>query len=285
MKVFRAHLEEVFREAAARWTLLAYFALTTLFIILFAATVNLDVVNGALAGARLFGNDVQMDRHPVMINKFVAGVDMGISGMLFMFGTVLGLLATAHLMPRMLEKGTVDLFLSRPAARVRVLLIRYLSGLILIGANLVYLFGAYQLIMFSKTGVIRGELWLAAGTIFFSLAVLIAFQFLIGVLSGSSTVSLMAGFAVFVFGLILQFHKEISAALSSAWAAGLIDAIYWVLPKTGEMLRGTVIQVAAGQLGPGGPPAPDYFVTFSTTAIFGFVCLALSAWLFHRRDF
>ena len=55
MKVLAANVEEVFREAAARWTLVAYAALSTLFIALFAAAVNLDVVDGALAGAKLFG--------------------------------------------------------------------------------------------------------------------------------------------------------------------------------------------------------------------------------------
>ena len=58
MKAWAASVEEVFREAAARWTLIAYFTLSSLFILVFALAVNLDVVNGALAGAKLFGQSV-----------------------------------------------------------------------------------------------------------------------------------------------------------------------------------------------------------------------------------
>jgi len=49
MKVLVANIEDVMREAAARWTLIAYFLLSTIFIIIFASAINLDIVNGALA--------------------------------------------------------------------------------------------------------------------------------------------------------------------------------------------------------------------------------------------
>ena len=48
MKAFAASVQEVFREAAARWTLIAYFALSSLFILIFALAVNLDIVNLSL---------------------------------------------------------------------------------------------------------------------------------------------------------------------------------------------------------------------------------------------
>src|SRR5207253_2604520 len=43
MKVLVANIEDVMREAAARWTLIAYFFLSTLFIIIFASAINLDI--------------------------------------------------------------------------------------------------------------------------------------------------------------------------------------------------------------------------------------------------
>jgi len=55
MKVLWSNIEDVWREAAARWTLVAYFFLSTIFIIIFASAINLDIVDGALAGAKLFG--------------------------------------------------------------------------------------------------------------------------------------------------------------------------------------------------------------------------------------
>ncbi len=45
MKVLAANIEDVMREAAARWTLIAYFLLSTIFILIFASAVNLDIVD------------------------------------------------------------------------------------------------------------------------------------------------------------------------------------------------------------------------------------------------
>ena len=68
------------REAAARWTLIAYFFLSTLFIIIFASAINLDIVDGALAGAKLFGKEVEMGSNEISIEKLVLGFESGFSG-------------------------------------------------------------------------------------------------------------------------------------------------------------------------------------------------------------
>src|SRR5688572_31475488 len=53
------------------------------------------------------------------------------------------------------EKGRVDLYLSRPVGRIRLLLSRYVAGLILSASNLVYLIGAIWIILIWKTGVVH----------------------------------------------------------------------------------------------------------------------------------
>jgi hypothetical protein len=127
MKVLVANIEDVMREAAARWTLVAYFFLSTVFIIIFASAINLDIVDGALAGAQLFGKEVEMGRGDMSIEKLVLGFETGFSGFLYVFCTFLAIFATAHLVPRMQEKGTIDLYLARPVSRVRLLLSRYVA--------------------------------------------------------------------------------------------------------------------------------------------------------------
>ena len=146
MKVLAANIEDVMREAAARWTLIAYFFLSTIFIIIFASAINLDIVDGALAGAKLFGKEVDM-RDSISIEKLVLGFETGFSVFLYFICTFLAIFATAHLVPRMQEKGTIDLYLSRPVSRVRLLLSRYIAGLILAGSNVVYLMLSIWLIV------------------------------------------------------------------------------------------------------------------------------------------
>ena len=282
MKVLMANIEDVMREAAARWTLVAYFFLSTIFIIIFASAINLDIVDGALAGAKLFGKQVEMNSS-ISIEKLVMGFESGFSGILYVLCTFLAIFATAHLVPRMQEKGTIDLYLSRPVSRVKLILSRYVAGLILAGSNVLYLIGSIWAIVAWKTHVFHPRFFLAGVVILFLIATLLAFAFLIGVITSSTAVSIMATYGVFFFGVMLAGHARIEAALSKEWQAFAIKTLYWIMPKTAELATAVVAYVAGGAIHNEIltiTPAP-----FVSTAIFGLVCLALASWLFQRKEF
>jgi ABC-type transport system involved in multi-copper enzyme maturation permease subunit len=284
MRALAASVEEVFREAAARWTLIAYFSLSTLFILLFAFAVNLDIVDGALAGAKLFGEEVQVGGSRVDLDRLVLGFEGGFSAFLYLVGIFLAVFATAHLVPRMQEKGTIDLYLSRPIGRVRFLLSRYAAGLALAAANVIYLVGTIWLVVIAKTGVVHPRFPLAASVILLVIAVLMAFSFLIGVVTSSTGVSIMTTYGIFFFAAVLSGHTHIAAAVSKEWQAKLVDTLYWIFPKTAELAQATVALVAAGQV-PEKIARTLTLAPFLTTAAFGAGCLALAAWLFRRKDF
>src|SRR5260221_12760013 len=175
MKTLYANIEDVMREAAARWTLFAYFFLATIFILIFASAINLDIVDGALAGAKLFGREVSMrGDNSISIEKLVLGFESGFSAILYFLCTFLAIFATAHLVPRMQEKGTIDLYLSRPVARVKLLLSRYVAGLLLAASNIFYLVISMWLIVMWKTHVVHPKFLMAAGVILFVFAPLLA---------------------------------------------------------------------------------------------------------------
>lgn len=283
MKVLAAHIQDVMREAAARWTLIAYFFLSTIFIIIFASALNLDIVDGTLAGAKLFGKEVDTPG-AIDIEKLVMGFESGFSVFLYFICTFLAIFATAHLVPRMQEKGTIDLYLSRPVGRIQLLLSRYVAGLILAGSNVVYLVGTIWLIVWWKTGVAHPRFLLAAAIIMLIIAVLLAFAFVIGVVTSSTAVSIMASYGLFFFGLMLAAHDKIAAAVSKEWQAAAIQTLYWCLPKTAELGQAVMAFVAAdsapARISAVLTPAP-----FLTTAAFGIVSLAIASWLFTRKEF
>jgi len=284
VRAFSASVQEVFREAAARWVLIAYFALSSLFIAIFALGVNLDVVNGALAGARLFGQSVDVGGRSIEIDKLVLGFESGFSAFLYLVGTFLALFATAHLVPRLQEKGTIDLYLSRPVGRVTLLLSRYAGGLLLAAANLLYLIGSMWLIVVWKTHVFHPRFLLSGLVILFAVATLLAFAFLIGVVTSSTGVSLMTTYAVFFLSAILVARERIAAAVSTETAASIVKGLYWILPKTAEIGQATVALVA-GKEAPERLADVHYLAVYGSTAAFGVAALALSAWLFSRKDF
>ena len=285
MKALVANIEDVFREAAARWTLLAYFFLSTIFIIIFAFAINLDIVDGALAGAKLFGKEVDVDAgDQISIEKLVLGFETGFAGFLYLLCTFLAIFATAHLVPRMQEKGTIDLYLSRPVGRIKLLLSRYVAGLLLAASNVIYLMVSVWAIVAFKTGVMHGRFLLAGLIIMLVIATLLAFAFLIGVLTSSTAVSIMTTYGIFIFSAALVGHENFAAAVSKQWQANFINGMYWVFPKTAELAQAVVAFVGGSEV----PERIQQVLTpapFLTTAAFGVACLILSSWLFTRKEF
>ena len=284
MKVVIANIEDVMREAAARWTLVAYFFLSSLFILIFASAVNLDIVNGALAGAKLFGKQVEMSGNDISVEKLVLGFESGFSGVLYFLCTFLAIFATAHLVPRMQEKGTIDLYLSRPTSRMKLILSRYLAGLILAGSNVFYLIGSIWLIVMWKTHVFHPRFFVAGAMILFVIAILLAFAFLVGVVTSSTAVSIMTSYGMFFFSLMLVSHDRIAAAVSKEWQAWLINTLYWIIPKTAEIGVAVVAYVSGTEV-PERVAAMMSPAPFATTAAFGLASLALATWLFQRKEF
>ena len=284
MKVLAANIEDVMREAAARWTLIAYFCVSTIFIIIFALAVNLDIVNGSLAGARLFGKEVQMSGNEISIEKLVLGFESGFSVVLYFLCTFLAIFATAHLVPRMQEKGTIDLYLARPVARVKLLLSRYVAGLVLAASNIIYLIGTIWIIVIWKTHVVHPRFLLGGVLILFVIAVELAFAFVIGVVTSSTAVSIMGTKGMFFFGLMLAGHERIAAVVSKEWQAWLINTLYWIVPKTAEIGEAVVAFVSGNQV-PERVAAALSPMPFVTTAAFGIICLFLASWLFQRKEF
>jgi ABC-type transport system involved in multi-copper enzyme maturation permease subunit len=283
MKVLIANIEDVMREAAARWTLIAYFLLSSIFILIFASAINLDIVDGALSGAKLFGKSVAMN-DTISIEKLVLGFESGFSAVLYFLCTFLAIFATAHLVPRMQEKGTIDLYLSRPVGRVKLILSRYVAGLLLAGSNVFYLIGAIWLIVMWKTHVVHPRFFVAGGVILFVIATLMAFAFLVGVITSSTAVSIMTTYGLFFFAVMLVGHERFAAAVSKEWQAIVINTLYWIVPKTAE-LGGAVVAFVSGGQAPEKLAQQLTWSPFLTTGAFGIVSLALASWLFTRKEF
>jgi len=283
MSTLVANIEEVLREAAARWTLIAYFVLSSLFIIVFASAINLDVVDGALAGARLFGQTLNMDGQTIGIEQLVTGFEGVFAPVLFVVGIFLAIFSTAHLVPRLQEKGTIDLYLSRPVRRVPLLLSRYAAGMLLASLNVIYLVGSIWLIVIWKTEVVHFRFMLSAGIIIFAIGILLALAFLIGVVTSSTAVSIMGSYGVFFLSMILAAHAQIEAALTSQFNIWVVKSLYWTLPKVFDLQAMLFAFVAERPL----PAELDngLLATVGTTAVFGFACLALASWLFKRKEF
>jgi ABC-type transport system involved in multi-copper enzyme maturation permease subunit len=264
---------DTFREAMARKIIWGFFGCSTALILFFLLIVKIDVVQGAIATMSLFGKTSQAQD----MTKMVSNVHAVISNLLYGFGMLLAILASAGLIPTIFEPGRIELLLSKPVSRTHILMGRYLGNLLVIAANIFYPVIAVWLIFGIKTGVwTPGFLYSSLFTVFM-FAVYLSIIVIVGVQWESAVVSTMVTFAIVVISVILSFRSNLEKLLSSEWSRDAVRGLYYLLPKAvdvGKMMS----DVIKGQ------PIESWMPFFST-ALFGLVCLGGGLYIFEKKNY
>ncbi len=279
----RALVTYTVRESLHRWTLITYLAGISFFLVLMATAVNLDIVEGTLASARLFGQDIQIGDMQIQVEDIVRVFQVTVISILYIVGVVLALFLTSNYVPALAREGWVDLLVAQPVARSTLLLGRALGSVTVVSIGIAYLVGGSWLVLRLKTGL--GSM----GFLFAGLVILLAYSVcytaavLVGIVTRNSPVSGMIGFMVWIAGHVLYApHRfpEWRAALPAGWrrstATALTEGLYWLLPKS-QGLWDMAVGAARGE------PVSLAPVWYSLP--FAFLCLFLACWWFTQRDY
>lgn len=268
---------DTWREALARYTLLGFLVVSSLFLVVLTFALNLDIVDGTLAAGTLFGKAFEMPGKGPAIDTVVTTGQSVFAGMLYVLGVFLAVFATGSQVPNLQHRGTVDLYVTRPIGRTHLLLGRFLGAVTLVTANLIFLCGGVFLIISLKTGVWNPRFLLASGLILVVFLAYLGFMYLVGVLSSSTPLTIMLPYALYLLSVPLAGHRRIAAVMDSRLAASVVHTLYWIFPKTAEIgrdLTGYVLGRATPSL-----------IPLVTTAAFGVVCLAAAVVAFNRKSF
>lgn len=285
------------RELFYRKTLIVYVGLVTLTHLLFVLALQTDVADGVIAGLSVFGLQGRGSAHEfsfgtggpgspldVSAADFVRYVQLVVAFMFYSLGILLSVFATASLVPHMLQKGAIDLLLSKPMSRSSLFLSKYLGALVVASANLLYLVGGLAVILAWKTGVWNGGLVLSGFVMCLYFASLLGFLVLIGAVTRSTTVSIMLAALLFFVGLIIRFPHQntewpalITGHVWRVLTVGLVEGLYHVLPRTFDMGRVASVMILQEGAVAWGP--------ILNTALVGAVALAAATVYFRRTDF
>lgn len=267
---------DTWREALARYTLLGFLIVSSLFMLVLTFALNLDIVDGTLAAGSLFGKAFDVPGG-TPIDTVVTTGESAFAAMLYGLGIFLAVFATGSQVPNLVHRGTVDLYLSRPVSRPTLLLGRFVGAVTLVLANLAFLCGGVFLIVSLKTGVWNPRLLTAGGMIALVFCSYLGFMYLIGVLSGSTPLSIMLPYAIYVLAMPLAAHDHIAAAVDSRFAAWTVHGLYWLLPKSAELGK-DVVQLVMGK-------GELSLVALATTLAFGLGCLGAAVAVFQRKSY
>ena len=286
------------RELLYRKTIIVYFGVVTLVLLFFLLALQTDVANGVIASltvAGLEGSASQGGFHlgdgaaePGMggltAEMFVRYVQLGMAFFLYPLAILMSVFATASLVPRMLEKGTIDLMLSKPITRPALFLSRYAGGVLTAALNLLYLTLGLAVILAWKTGVWNGGFVLSGLVMSFFFACLLAFTVLAGVLLRSTTVSIMITAVLFVASLLVRMpHSNrdwpllITSRASRFLAQAVVETLYYALPRSYELVQSTVALIRH-------EGSVEWGAIFGSAAS-GALALALAVVCFSRKDY
>ena len=282
------------RELRAKKVVLGLFVVATLVWVLFAFALQLDIVDGSLAGASLFGGGTvlggAMDPETgevlddpeipfgagTLLEGLVFAAEAFVAGAAYWVGILLALFATGGLVASMLERGQVDLLLSKPLSRAQVLGGRLFGVGAMMLALLVYLLGAVWLVMTLKTGVWNPRFLLAIGVVFAMFAVVYGVVTFVSVWTESAALGFIATLAVLFTSLVLAI-PNLALQVKAPWRQ-LIQGLHAVVPQFPGVGVRIVPQLATGQ-----PVAT--WVPLLTALAFGLALYAGAFALFRRKDF
>lgn len=286
------------RELLYRKTIVVYFGVVTLVLLFFALVLRTDVVDGVIASMSVAGLEASSSGGAFRLGDaaegaglggltaedFVRYVQLGAAFTLYPLAILMSIFATASLVPHMLEKGAIDLLLSKPIGRPALFASRYLGGLLVATANLLYLTCGLGAILALKTGVWNGGFVWSGLVMSLYFACLLAFVVLVGVWLRSTTVSVMITAVVFFTSLIVRLpHANqdwpllISGKIARYTAVGVVETLFHALPRTYDFVQSSVALIRhEGGLQWG---------AVLGSALSGAGALGLAVWYFSRRDY
>jgi hypothetical protein len=286
------------RELLFRKTIAVYFGIVTLVLLFFALALRTDVADGVIASLSVAGLEASTSRGAFRLGEtppggglggltaedFVRYVQLGAAFTLYPLAILMSIFATASLVPRMLEKGAIDLLLSKPIGRPALFASRYLGGVLVATLNLLYLTCGLGSILALKTGVWNGGFVWSGLLMSLYFACLLAFVVLVGVWLRSTTVAVMITAVLFFASLIVRWpHGNrdwpllISGRIARFTAVGMVESLYHALPRTYDFMQAAVDLIRhEGGLQWG---------AVLGSALSGAVALGLAVIYFSRRDY
>jgi ABC-type transport system involved in multi-copper enzyme maturation permease subunit len=268
-----AIIEHTFREGLARKTIIGFFVISTFFLVI-AALGAVFTPSTIDLGSQETGKqviDVMGDRE--VIRQIMAFL----TGFINFAALVLSIFATASIIPNTMEKGSIDLLLSKPVSRNQILLGKFLGSMLIVLANIAYYIIGMWLIFGVRTGYWNPGFLAVTLSITYTFFVLYAAMMLIGVTSRSSALTIIILYVFyFLISPILEAREVIAKLASSDALSTVLSVFYYALPRPDAMAKFTNALVTGLPL--------DWSPVW-TSGIVAIFLYGLATFLFRRKDF
>jgi len=276
-------IKNTFREALAKKIFIGYYIFYAIVVLIMIFAVNLDAVDGIVSFT-----DVQ---------KVIKSVETGFLSLSFNLILFFSLISASSFVPSMLEKGTIDLLISKPVSRFTILISKFLGAVIFVGLSMVFLIGSIWLILSLKSGYWNSSFLIAILSLTTAFAVMYSITVVIGLTTQSSIIAILVNFfMIFVLCPVLSIRESLIFTFVKNDAVQFVfNFLYYVFPKPGEIKdvtnaliseeniafwKGTVTQNEIGIT-----LIEPSWMSVITSVIFCAALMAYSVYYFSKKDY
>ena len=273
-------IKNTFREALAKKIFIGYYIFYAIVILFMIFLVNMDAVEGVMSLAD----------EKAIVRQVETGFFMLSWNLIIFFS----LISTASFIPSMLEKGTIDLLISKPISRSMILLSKYLGAVLFVFLSMVFLLGSIWLILSLKSGFWDFTFLLSILWLTFAFAVMYSIVVIVGLTTQSTVISILVSFfLIFVLCPILSIREAVVFSLvTNDTVKFVFDFLYYVLPKPGEirditnaMIMNEPINVWKSSLNTETQVFTVSWMSAISSFIFCAAMMAYSVYYFSKRDY
>ena len=220
---------DVLSELFARKFLLAMLVFIGLFLIGLTFALDLEIVEGALAAGKLFGQKVEGNIVPVDVA--LRPIFAALTSVVFFIGILFGIVATSDIAPKMLRPGRVELMLSLPVHRASLVIGTYLGVVAVASAAILFAIGGASLILFFKAGFFTWAPFLGALGAIVGFASVYAFMLFCACALRSAALSAGGGLFLFILCLLVDDRDWFTSWFRQAWVRNIVDVLITPLPR------------------------------------------------------
>ncbi|MGA7721067.1 MAG: ABC transporter permease subunit [Ignavibacteriaceae bacterium] len=255
------------REAMARKVFIFFLIISVLVLIVTSLIFGLSNSVSLGAGPSPYGNPI------ITVEMLVISPLAGLCLLLAIF-------SSSSFVPVMLEKGNIDLLLSKPVSRDQLLLGKYLGGILVVLLNVAFLIIGVWLIISLKFSFWDFYFLNIIFSITFTFAVLYSLIVLLCVITKGSTLGMMTAYFIFIIlsPLLFAAKDKFSAFIENKFLKDLIEAFYYIIPKTSELMGKVTVNIASGKA------IEDYQPIF-TSLVFLILTMGIAISIFRKKDF
>lgn len=262
------------KEAMARKVFLFFMGISILAILITALIFSLVDTQSIISGIESkTGNDF-------LIRNIVSTLEIMIISPLAGLGLLLAIFSSSSFVPNMLEKGNIDLLLSKPVSRQQLLWGKYAGGLLVVLLNIAFLVIGIWLIISLKFSFWDPTFLWSLIIITFTFAVLYSLIVLCGVLTRGSMLGMMLAYFIFLIlsPVLALANDRVEIFFKNDIVRNIIKGIYYFVPKTSELMGRMITDLATGK-------GIADFQPLISSLLFLILMMILSIVSFRKKDF